>query len=317
MNFNSFDIMKGEPFSDEVDSGKGTEKRSGKNVGERREKKTALAPQGGDGSSIEMAKRPRGRPPGSKNKPRPPMIITEAESSGAMRPHVVEILAGHDVADCLAGLSRRRNLGICVLAGSGAVANVALRQPAAPQAVSGGSGAAAAVVFHGRYEILSMSATFLPPGMTAESQSVAAGGMSISLAGPQGQVVGGIVAGPLIAAGTVVVLAAGFGNPTFHRLPVEEDLTVSVSASGGDDKGVMQGPPPVSVAPSEASHQKQRYHGEEHQQFYHHFRQQPPRSTAQPSSSVADTHTLAIYGSHYPPDIVWPTSARPPPPPPF
>ena len=127
-----------------------------------------------------MAKKRRGRPPGSKNKPKPPVVITrEAEPAAAMRPHVIEIPGGRDVAEALARFSSRRNLGICVLAGTGAVANVSLRHPS--PGVPGS--APAAIVFHGRYEILSLSATFLPPAMSsvAPQAAVAAAGLSISL----------------------------------------------------------------------------------------------------------------------------------------
>ncbi|RWW73703.1 hypothetical protein BHE74_00018409 [Ensete ventricosum] len=207
-------------LSDEVDSGRSSGETKKTKLDEQKER------TGGDGSTIEVVKRPRGRPPGSKNKPKLPVVITrEAEPSAAMRPHVLEIPMGHDVADSLAGFSRRRNLGICVLSGTGAVANVTLRQPhygGAPLS----AGAPATIVFRGRFEILSISATFLPPAMEALCPA-AAGGLSISLAGPQGQVVGGTVAGPLLAAGMVVVVAAAFSNPTFHRLPVEDDVSVS------------------------------------------------------------------------------------------
>uniref|UniRef100_A0A8R7QGI9 NAC domain-containing protein n=1 Tax=Triticum urartu TaxID=4572 RepID=A0A8R7QGI9_TRIUA len=190
----------------------------------------------GDGSSIEVAKKRRGRPPGSKNKPKPPVVITrEAEPAAAMRPHVIEIPGGRDVAEALARFASRRNLGICVLAGTGAVGNVSLRHPCptAPGA------APAVVVFQGRFEILSISATFLPPAMAAVAPQAAAvaAGLSISLAGPHGQIVGGAVVGPLYAATTIVVVAAAFTNPTFHRLPADDDapMPVSVSLSGSAD----------------------------------------------------------------------------------
>ncbi|CAD6245531.1 unnamed protein product [Miscanthus lutarioriparius] len=223
-----------ECFSDEVNS---------RNCGEEEEEEANDGPSDGaaggvDGpASVEAgAKRRRGRPPGSKNKPKPPPVVTrDVEPAVAMRPHVLEIPSGGDVARALAGFARRRGLGICVLAGTGAVADVSLRHQAASSA---DGGAAAVVVFRGRYEILSISATFLAPSMSAAVPRAAAAvcrDLSISLAGPHGQIVGGAVVGPLVAATTVVVLAAAFTDLTFHRLPVEEDASAaSVSGSGAE-----------------------------------------------------------------------------------
>ncbi|KAG9450809.1 hypothetical protein H6P81_010774 [Aristolochia fimbriata] len=153
-----------------------------------------------DGASIEVARRPRGRPPGSKNKPKPPIIITR-EAESAMRPHVLEVPGGQDVVQAITQYARRKAIGLCLLAGSGTVANVTLRQP--------GPTPGPTVTFHGRFEILSISATFLPPSSSLPSLS---NGFAISLAGAQGQIVGGSVVGALLAVGTVIVVAAVFGS---------------------------------------------------------------------------------------------------------
>eukprot|EP00249_Psilotum_nudum_P003183 c16517_g1_i1 orf=493-1320(+) len=165
-----------------------------------------------DAEGSVSTRRPRGRPPGSKNKPKPPVIITR-DSENAMRPHVFEVAGGCDVGECIATFARRRQRGVCVLSGSGTVANVTLRQPTAPGAT---------VTFHGRFEILSLSGAFLPSPAPAAS-----GGLTISLAGAQGQVVGGSVVGVLTAASPVLIIAASFLNPSYDRLPIEEDDTVN------------------------------------------------------------------------------------------
>ncbi|CAL9039256.1 unnamed protein product [Musa banksii] len=255
-------LHKRECLSDEVDSSRssGEVKKAKADVIEQTAERGLVVVNsggdggGGDGATIEVAKRRRGRPLGSKNKPKTPVVITrEAEAPAAMRPHVLEIPAGHDVAQSLAHFARRRNLGICVLAGTGSVANVALRQPhfgGAPPPPQ-----AATIGFRGRFEILSISATFLPPAMAAVSPRIG-GEISISLAGPQRQVVGGTVAGPLIAAGTVVVVSAAFSNPTFHRLPVEDNVSISVSISGGGQGGEAEEHEPHV----HHQHQQQRCH---------------------------------------------------------
>ena len=120
----------------------------------------------------------------------------------------MEVAGGADVAESIAHFSRRRQRGVCVVSGAGTVADVALRQPAAPGSV---------VALRGPFEILSLTGTFLPgpspPGAT---------GLTVYLAGGQGQVVGGSVVGALTAAGPVMVIASTFANATYERLPLDE-----------------------------------------------------------------------------------------------
>lgn len=184
-------------------------------------------------------RRPRGRPPGSKNKPKPPIIITK-ESPNALRSHVLEIGSGSDIIESVSTFARRRQHGVCVLSGSGIVTNVTLRQPAAPGAV---------ITLHGRFEILSLSGAFLPapspPGAT---------GLTVYLAGGQGQVVGGSVSGPLVASGPVMVIAATFTNATYERLPIEDDEATAPVAPDGvqlqQSPGVNSGTSPISASQS-------------------------------------------------------------------
>ncbi|KAI3458663.1 hypothetical protein Pfo_015326 [Paulownia fortunei] len=196
--------------------------------------------------SSSSGRRPRGRPPGSKNKPKPPIVITK-ESPNALRSHVLEISSGSDILESIAAFAQRRHFGVSVLSGSGIVTNVTLRQPAAPGGV---------LTLHGRFEILSLSGAFLPapspPGAT---------GLTVYLAGGQGQVVGGTVVGALMASGPVMVIAATFTNATYERLPLEDDAagegmqlqptsgvnTGTIGASGSHSHGLAADPPPSSA----------------------------------------------------------------------
>ncbi|KAJ1428959.1 PPC domain [Sesbania bispinosa] len=182
-----------------------------------------LASAAGPGDVV--GRRPRGRPPGSKNKPKPPVIITR-ESANTLRAHILEVGSGSDVFECVTTYARRRQRGICVLSGSGTVTNVSLRQPAAAGAV---------VTLHGRFEILSLSGSFLPPPAPPGATS-----LTIYLAGGQGQVVGGSVVGELTAAGPVIVIAASFTNVAYERLPLEEEeqqLQMQAAAGGSQGSG--------------------------------------------------------------------------------
>ncbi|KAI3676781.1 hypothetical protein L1987_86394 [Smallanthus sonchifolius] len=162
-----------------------------------------------------FGRRPRGRPPGAKNKPKPPVIITR-ESANTLRAHILEISNGCDVFESIANYARKRQRGVCVVSGSGTVNNVSLRQPAAAGSV---------LTLNGRFEILSLSGSFLPPPAPPGATS-----LTIYLADGQGQVVGGNVVGALIASGPVIVIAASFTNVAYERLPLDED---DVAADGG------------------------------------------------------------------------------------
>lgn len=153
-------------------------------------------------------RRPRGRPAGSKNKPKPPIIITR-DSASALRAHAMEVSSGFDVMESLMTFARKKQRGISILSATGCVTNVTLRQPASSGSV---------VTLHGRFEVLSLLGSVLPP---PAPPGVA--GLTIYLAGPQGQVVGGCVVGALIASGPVVIMAATFMNATFERLPLDDD----------------------------------------------------------------------------------------------
>ncbi|KAL0740481.1 hypothetical protein Bca4012_081994 [Brassica carinata] len=178
---------------------------------------------GGSGGDLVM-RRPRGRPAGSKNKPKPPVIVTR-ESANTLRAHILEVGSGCDVFECISTYARRRQRGICVLSGTGTVTNVSIRQPTAAGSV---------VTLRGTFEILSLSGSFLPPPAPPGATS-----LTIFLAGAQGQVVGGNVVGELMAAGPVMIMAASFTNVAYERLPLDEHEEQLQVQSGGGGGGNM------------------------------------------------------------------------------
>ncbi|XP_021909392.1 AT-hook motif nuclear-localized protein 6 isoform X2 [Carica papaya] len=166
---------------------------------------TALSPMP-ISSSIPLSgefsagKRGRGRPVDSVKKSHK----FEFETSGDriayfvganFTPHVITVNAGEDVTMKIMSFSQQGSRAICILSANGTISNVTLRQPTS----SGGT-----LTYEGRFEILSLSGSFMPTenGGT-KSRS---GGMSVSLAGPDGRVLGGGLAGLLVAAGPVQFL---------------------------------------------------------------------------------------------------------------
>ncbi|CAL9127017.1 AT-hook motif nuclear-localized protein 26 [Musa acuminata AAA Group] len=154
-------------------------------------------------------RRPRGRPRGSKNKPKPPVIVTR-ESPNALRSHVFEVGSGAGIMDTIATFALRRRRGVAILSARGAVTDVKLRQPDAPPG--------SVVALPGRFEILSLSGAFLPAPAPSGATS-----LSAYLARGQGRVVGGSVVGELVASGPVVIIAATFANVIYERLPLPDD----------------------------------------------------------------------------------------------
>ncbi|XP_062191901.1 AT-hook motif nuclear-localized protein 10-like [Phragmites australis] len=138
----------------------------------------------------------RGRPKGSTNKPR----IDAIRSSGVgFTPHVITVQAGEDVSAKIMSFSQHGTRAVCVLSANGAISNVTLRQTA----TSGGT-----VTYEGRFEILSLSGSFL---LTENGgQHSRTGGLSVSLAGPDGRLLGGGVAGLLIAASPIQIVVGSF-----------------------------------------------------------------------------------------------------------
>lgn len=229
-------------------------------------------PPPNDGATIEVTRRPRGRPPGSKNKPRPPVIVTPDSSEPPMTPYVLELPAGVDIIEATIGFCRKRNLGLCVLNGYGVVSNVTLKQPSTTPG--------ATVTFHGRFDILSISATILSP--STSSPNLAGGlanGFTITLAGPQGQMVGGIVMGPLVSATTVYLISTTFNSPSYDRLQMDD------SGVDGD-----QSPPAVSGGVGNGG-------------------------GGGDDVTAAESCGISIHSYNQAPDVIWAPTARQPPPP--
>ncbi|KAF7831490.1 AT-hook motif nuclear-localized protein 28-like [Senna tora] len=135
-------------------------------------------------------KKHRGRPRGSKNKPKPPITIIREVDDKALKPVIIEISAGSDVVEELIYFAQRHEMGLTVLSGSGSVTNVTLHQPFPHTSP---------LTLHGTFTLLSLSGTYILRN--------------------QGQVFGGVIAGRIIATSSVVVVATLCKNLVHHKLP--------------------------------------------------------------------------------------------------
>ncbi|KAF8117971.1 hypothetical protein N665_0007s0020 [Sinapis alba] len=145
-------------------------------------------------------KRARGRPPGTGRKQRLANLGEWMNTSAglAFAPHVISVEAGEDIVSKVLSFSQQRPRVLCIMSGTGTVSSVTLRQPATPEP---------SLTFEGRFEILSLGGSYL---VNEEGGSKSrTGGLSVSLSGPEGHVIGGGI-GMLIAASLVQVVACSF-----------------------------------------------------------------------------------------------------------
>ncbi|CAI9778955.1 unnamed protein product [Fraxinus pennsylvanica] len=142
------------------------------------------------------SKKGRGRPPASGNwqilSSLGELFTTTAR--GDFTPHVITVYTGEDVAGKILTFAQKGSRGICVLSANGSVSNVTIRQPGS----SGGI-----LSYEGRFEILTLTGSFT----FSENGGIKSrtGGLSVSLAGPDGRVMGGGIAGVLVAASPIQV----------------------------------------------------------------------------------------------------------------
>ncbi|MCD7447884.1 AT hook motif domain containing protein, expressed [Datura stramonium] len=148
-------------------------------------------------SSPTSLKKARGRPPGSSKKQQ---IDNLGSTTGfGLTPHVIIVKAGEDVAYKIMSFSQNGPRTVCIMSASGAISNVTLRQTA----TSGGT-----ATYEGRFDILSLSGSFMLSEIGGQQSRT--GGLSVSLAGSDGRVLGGCVAGVLTAASPVQVIVFSF-----------------------------------------------------------------------------------------------------------
>ncbi|KAM7493954.1 hypothetical protein LguiB_028563 [Lonicera macranthoides] len=194
----------------------------------------------GGGGGETSAKRSRGRPPGSGKK--------QLDALGApgvgFTPHVITVKMGEDISARIMAFSEQGPRTVCILSANGAISNVTLRRPA----MSGGT-----VTLEGRFEIISLSGSYSPSESNSDGSQCRPGGLSVSLAGSDGRVLGGGVAGMLIAATPVQVVVGSFiadGKKPKSGPVASTPSPNMLNFGGGPTQGIS---PPSEGALSESS----------------------------------------------------------------
>ncbi|KAD4178502.1 hypothetical protein E3N88_27093 [Mikania micrantha] len=132
---------------------------------------------GGTTNPDSSAKKHRGRPPGSGKK----QLDALGSPGVGFTPHVITVKAGEDIASKMTAFSQQGPRAICILSANGAISNVTLRQPAMSEGT---------VTYEGRFEIVSLSGSFMLADSNNGNQSSWSCGLSVSLAGSDGRVLG-------------------------------------------------------------------------------------------------------------------------------
>ncbi|MCD7464606.1 hypothetical protein HAX54_053082 [Datura stramonium] len=188
---------------------------------------SSAAPSPSPVIDFSTEKRGKIRPVGLVSKPHMPKM--EVENSGEwvscsvganFTPHIITVNTGEDVTMKIISFSQQGPRAICILSANGVISSVTLRQPDS----SGGT-----LTYEGRFEILSLTGSFMPSetgGMRNRS-----GGMSVSLASPDGRVVGGGVAGLLVAAGPVQIVVGSFLAGNQHEQKTKKSKLEPITAA--------------------------------------------------------------------------------------
>ncbi|GJN01902.1 hypothetical protein PR202_ga19205 [Eleusine coracana subsp. coracana] len=177
---------------------------------------------GGGGSNSNPDGKRRGRPPGSGKKKQ---LDALGSSGTSFTPHIITVKPNEDVASKIMAFSQQGPRTTCIISANGALCTATLRQPA----TSGGI-----VTYEGHFDILSLSGSFL----LAEDGDTRSrtGGLSVALAGSDGRIVGGCVAGMLLMAATPVQVVVGSfiaeGKKPKEEQPKREPVPVPPHIAG-------------------------------------------------------------------------------------
>lgn len=148
----------------------------------------------------DSQKKKRGRPPGTGRKQQLASLGEWFSGSAgtAFTPHVIIIHPDENVVSKILAFSNQGPRAVSVLSANGSVSTVALCQ----------SESSGVVTYEGLFEILSLSGSYLLT--ESDGSRTRSGGLTITLSGPDGRVLGGILGGVLIASTRVQVVVGSF-----------------------------------------------------------------------------------------------------------
>nr|KYP55810.1 Putative DNA-binding protein ESCAROLA [Cajanus cajan] len=158
-------------------------------------------------------KRQRGRPAGSKNKPKPNALPTTkpAAADESAKFVLIDVPQGADVIESIVELAQREQVSVTILNGSGAGASVTLQH--APRGST-------TFTLHGPFSLVSFSGTFVYGGGDGDSPPPRMD-FGVNLSNPEGQIFGGVVRGRVVAGEDVKLTVSTFKDPEVYKFRSE------------------------------------------------------------------------------------------------
>ncbi|KAJ4870183.1 AT-hook motif nuclear-localized protein 13 [Raphanus sativus] len=173
-------------------------------------------PSASDGGGASAS---RGRPPGPVKK----QLNALGGAGTPFIPVIIKVEAGEDIAAKIVGYTHQGPGRVVILSASGAVSSAVLSNPSG------------VVKYEGLYEIVAMSGSFLITESNGTLTST--GNLSVTLANHNGNIVGGLVAGMLVA-GSQFQVVVGIFVPEIVNLSAgrvdnnHESASASATACG-------------------------------------------------------------------------------------
>ncbi|XP_050884938.1 AT-hook motif nuclear-localized protein 29-like [Lathyrus oleraceus] len=180
------------------------------------------------------SKKRKGRPQGSRNKPKPHVVI-EGNIEAFTEVVTIKICVGEDIVKTLINYAIRRQADIIVSRGFGLVTNVILLEPISCVPL---------LPIEGPLHMTSLFGTYVNPNCDyVPLQFIAnppCSSFTIYFSGINGHVFGGVVGGKVIAAGVIFINATVVKKTTFHRAVSIESNDPKIEEGGSiHDNGVI------------------------------------------------------------------------------
>ncbi|TKY57143.1 AT-hook motif nuclear-localized protein 17 [Spatholobus suberectus] len=168
--------------------------------------------------AVPFAKRPRGRPSGSKKKPEPtmefpvPSTFISGERGDFLKPIVLIVPAGMDIVNAIINFGRDRDVSISVHHASGTISEVKLSNPLSPSDD---------LSLRENLHMVSFSGFYTNSFSSSPPKNIPYSFFTIQLSrGKPPQLFGGLAGGKLIAAEPVKVMASIIKKHEYHKIPL-------------------------------------------------------------------------------------------------
>ncbi|TKY61565.1 AT-hook motif nuclear-localized protein 17 [Spatholobus suberectus] len=166
------------------------------------------------------SKKRHGRPLGSKNKPKPPLMINQGREQ-SLKPIFIEVPNNSDVIEAVVQFARRYQVSITLLSASGSILSATLRRIHSHTS---------AFTVYGPFTLISLVGTYINNNSIASSSSLSLTSSSvdlrcsfrISFSSISGQSFIGVVGGKVVAANKVTLVVNTFKNFEIHKDGIDD-----------------------------------------------------------------------------------------------